>query len=165
MMWWHFRQSNPGGVFHLDNNLCENLFIEASTEEEAIAKAQAMGVYFNGVSEGLDCPCCNDRWDYPDKITEPVEQFAQQLVQRQSFHSPGARIFYSNGLIAEVSMDRVTLDEAMAKEIARLEDFKRWWLHKHQKEPDYYPLSFMMKNSGLWNEFMHDHDPATAWED
>lgn len=23
-----------------------------------------MGCYWNGVSAGIDCPCCGDRWDY-----------------------------------------------------------------------------------------------------
>jgi len=27
-----------------------------------------MGVYFDGVDKGMDCPCCGNRWHLPDKI-------------------------------------------------------------------------------------------------
>jgi len=61
---YEISQNNTGGSFVTDDKLCHRLFIEASSEDEAIAKAEDLGCYWNGVDEGADCPCCGDRW-YP----------------------------------------------------------------------------------------------------
>lgn len=37
--------------------------MEAGSVEEANARAEKIGLYFNGVAEGDDCSCCGDRWD------------------------------------------------------------------------------------------------------
>lgn len=62
---YEFNQNNSGGVFEVDDKVCHRLFIEANNVYEAINKAEELGVYFNGVSKGLDCSCCGDRWDEP----------------------------------------------------------------------------------------------------
>jgi hypothetical protein len=61
---YEISQTNTGGSFVTDDKLCHRLFIEASSEDEAISKAEDLGCYWNGVDEGMDCPCCGDRW-YP----------------------------------------------------------------------------------------------------
>ena len=66
---YEFSQNNSGGSFVTDSKLCHRLFIEAKNEEEAIEIAESLGCYWNGVNEGLDCPCCGDRWyNSPDEI-------------------------------------------------------------------------------------------------
>jgi len=58
-----FRQNNSGGTFDVSDDVAEYVIVEAEDSEEAnfIAKRKA-GIYFDGVSEGLDCSCCGDRW-------------------------------------------------------------------------------------------------------
>lgn len=66
---YEFSQNNSGGSFVTDSKLCHRLFIEAKNEEEAIEIAESLVCYWNGVNEGLDCPCCGDRWyNSPDEI-------------------------------------------------------------------------------------------------
>ena len=62
-MFYEFRQNNSGGYFDVDENLCHRLYIEADTQSEAISKAEELGCYWDGVDNGIDCPCCGDRWD------------------------------------------------------------------------------------------------------
>ena len=62
MSLYQFNQNNSFGVFDVDDKLCHRLFIEANNEEEAVNKAVELGCYFDGVYNGLDCPCCGDRW-------------------------------------------------------------------------------------------------------
>ena len=64
-MFYEFDQNNSGGVFITDNNLCHRLYIEADSIDEAISKAEELGCYWDGVTKGLDCPCCGDRWYQP----------------------------------------------------------------------------------------------------
>lgn len=68
MNFYEFSQNNTGGSFVTDDKLCHRVVIEAASEKEAIQKAEEMGIYFNGVDDGMDCPCCGDRWYTPDKI-------------------------------------------------------------------------------------------------
>ena len=71
MAFFLYRQNNSGGHFVVDDNLSREVAIEADTEEQANDIAEGYGIYFNGVSEGIDCPCCGDRWYSPDEITFP----------------------------------------------------------------------------------------------
>ncbi len=62
MKFYEFSQNNSGGKFAVDSQLCRLLIIEASSEEEAISKAEDLGCYWDGVEKDMDCPCCGDRW-------------------------------------------------------------------------------------------------------
>ena len=68
---YEFNQNNTGGSFATDSELCHRLLIEANSEDEAIFKAESMGVYFNGVENDMDCPCCGDRWYFPSEVEFP----------------------------------------------------------------------------------------------
>jgi hypothetical protein len=68
---YEFTQNNTGGSFVTDFQVCHRLLIEANSAEEANIKAESMGVYFNGVDEGYDCPCCGDRWYGGNEVTFP----------------------------------------------------------------------------------------------
>lgn len=70
---FEFSQNNTGGSFVTDSKLCHRLFIEASSEDEAISKAEDLGCYWNGVDEGYDCECCGDRW-YPSGSFVDLEE-------------------------------------------------------------------------------------------
>lgn len=58
--WFEFNQRNSGGRFYKEMGLM--VFVQAATAEEANARAEVFGVYFDGVRSGSDCPCCGDRW-------------------------------------------------------------------------------------------------------
>lgn len=69
---YEFSQNNSGGIFVTNKTLCHRLFIEANDAQDATEKAESLGVYFNGVASGRDCPCCGDRWyDHPSELTFP----------------------------------------------------------------------------------------------
>ena len=59
MPFFTFYQNNSGGVF---DGPAHYVIVEASDAEEAATRAETVGVYFNGVEDGLDCECCGDRW-------------------------------------------------------------------------------------------------------
>jgi hypothetical protein len=104
MSFFNFRQNNSGGSFDVDETLCGSLYIEADSIEEANEKALELGVYFNGVEDGIDCSCCGDRWHEPydeedesnilyvssydkSKIDEVLKISGSKLLQK-----PGDRI-------------------------------------------------------------------------
>jgi hypothetical protein len=57
-----FWQTNSDGGYILTDRVGIITLVEAPTAEEANAKAQSLGIYFNGVAGGKDCRCCGDRW-------------------------------------------------------------------------------------------------------
>ena len=68
-MFYKLHQNNSGGNHDVTDTLCANLIIEANSEEVALAKAEELGCYWDGVSKGIDCECCGDRWSrYTDGI-------------------------------------------------------------------------------------------------
>lgn len=62
LKWYKFEQNNSGGFFVVNDKLCHRLFIQAENEYMAIKKAEELGCYWYGVDDGIDCPCCGDRW-------------------------------------------------------------------------------------------------------
>lgn len=65
--WFCYRQNNSGGSFCHDPEAGVGIvvFIEANNADQASARAQDIGIYFDGVREGRDCECCGDRWNEP----------------------------------------------------------------------------------------------------
>jgi hypothetical protein len=71
-----YDQNNSGGSFDVDGNLSHRVVIEAESRREASRIAEDLGIYFNGCEEGMDCPCCGDRWyDSPDDLSEMIEKY------------------------------------------------------------------------------------------
>ena len=62
MNWYNFSQNNSGGSFMVNDKVCNELYIEANTFDEAVLKAESLGCYWDGVANGMDCACCGDRW-------------------------------------------------------------------------------------------------------
>ena len=62
MKYYTFNQNNSGGGFHTDEAVAEYVIIQAYSAEDANERAENIGIYFNGVDSGMDCPCCGDRW-------------------------------------------------------------------------------------------------------
>ena len=59
-----FYQNNSGGSFAYSEaaGIDEYVIVEATNCEDANERAEAIGLYFNGVDDGSDCDCCGDRW-------------------------------------------------------------------------------------------------------
>ena len=57
---YSFHQNNSGGYYTLP---AKNIIVkDARDSEHATEIAIAAGMYLNGVSLGMDCDCCGDRW-------------------------------------------------------------------------------------------------------
>ena len=120
MPWFEFTQNNSGGSFDVDDKVCHRMFIEAPTVRVACAMAEDLGVYFDGVDSGRDCPCCGDRWSSPwtdDGLTFPmeysrdrtfanVEEYAQHLADNYGWTTPDYRLFYTDGRVIEGGAQR-----------------------------------------------------------
>lgn len=109
MAWYEWTQNNSGGSFDVDDKITHRLFIEAETKDEAEAKAESIGVYYDGCQSGMDCECCGDRWYEGHELelpyysgAETVEEAAQYLADKYGWCSPDARIFYKDGSVKEV---------------------------------------------------------------
>lgn len=82
---YEFHQNNPGGFF--DKNMPRYLWIEASSKDEACEIAEEHGVYFDGIDEGIDCPCCGDRWYRPwrSMTREEIDESLARLCDPDRF--------------------------------------------------------------------------------
>lgn len=107
---YEFNQNNTGGSFEVNEMVCHRVFIQANNDDEANKIALNMGIYFDGVSGGLDCGCCGDRWhesteydaiefpkEYGNQMFNSIEEYAQNLANNYGGTKPDARIFYADG--------------------------------------------------------------------
>lgn len=64
MAFYEYRQNNSGGGFDFDDEagIAQYVIVEADSARQADAKAQDIGLYFDGIESGSDCSCCGDRW-------------------------------------------------------------------------------------------------------
>ena len=83
LKWYTYHQNNSGGSFDIDRDVDQKVIIQASSASEADDLAQRIGIYFNGVDDGIDCDCCGDRW-YPsswnDEGTNEPEVYGEVVV-------------------------------------------------------------------------------------
>lgn len=63
-----FPQNNSGGFFDHDpdNGIGYTVWVEAVDASHANARAELIGLYFDGCRSGTDCSCCGDRWHEAD---------------------------------------------------------------------------------------------------
>lgn len=64
---YRFRQNNSGGSFDVDDErgIGVYVWVEACDIVHARSRAEGIGIYFDGVADGVDCECCGDRWSAP----------------------------------------------------------------------------------------------------
>jgi hypothetical protein len=82
LKWFTFRQNNSGGRFTVDDDVDVNVIIQANDAAEANELAQRVGIYFNGVNDGIDCECCGDRWSTMwdnDRGTDEPEIYGERV--------------------------------------------------------------------------------------
>lgn len=117
-MFYTYRQNNSGGVFDVDENVKHYVIIEADSAKEADEKAESIGLYFDGVEKGIDCPCCGDRWDKADDPdfgingTEKPEIYgksALKFIKENEFTiwKEEAIVYYKNGKVEVFSPKEV----------------------------------------------------------
>lgn len=86
-----FRQNNSGGSFDHDAALGIGItvFVQAVDASHAEARAELIGLYFNGCADGTDCSCCGDRWSAPweDGAVEP-STYGDSWVPVSEGHEP-----------------------------------------------------------------------------
>ena len=92
-MFYEYWQNNSGGSFDISEMLDAKVWIEADSADEANEIAESIGIYFNGVVEGMDCSCCGDRWS---------EVWETDSVKTDENISYGI-IHYKNGTIKRFS--------------------------------------------------------------
>lgn len=104
-MFYTYGQNNSGGSFDHDPmaGIGYNVCVEADSADEANAKAETIGLYFDGRG---DCPCCGDRWyDVTDSDGEDTPQkWGQPLTGGWGIPS---YIHYKNGTVTSVDSDGV----------------------------------------------------------
>lgn len=61
---YKFSQNNSGGSFDINDEkgIGPIVIIEALNVDDANNRAERIGIYFNGIENGLDCSCCGSRW-------------------------------------------------------------------------------------------------------
>lgn len=64
---YHFSQNNSGGSFDFDEKtgVTHHVIVEAKDADDAVRRAERIGLYWDGVETGEDCSCCGNRWDRP----------------------------------------------------------------------------------------------------
>ena len=94
MKFYEFYQNNSGG--HYQKNMPHKIYIQAPNAEVANSLAEAEGAYFNGVSDGIDCDCCGDRWSKADEFYGVFEE--NQLPRNDKY----VKIVYTTGIFKEL---------------------------------------------------------------
>ena len=99
-----YRQNNPYGrfddmrkVFKADLSVFPvrertSILIRVGYHDIAVVNGSIPEeIYFNGVANGIDCPCCGDRWDERDVYEEVsvyvfdnLEEFSNEAHKMQS---------------------------------------------------------------------------------
>lgn len=83
-MFYTYRQNNSYGVFDVNDDVKHYVIIEANSAKEADEKAERIGLYFDGVKKGRDCPCCGDRWNKADDPDFGIEGTKEPEIWGQS---------------------------------------------------------------------------------
>lgn len=82
MPFYTFQQNNSGGDYNRDRNVDKFVVVEGNDIADIVDKADAIGIYFDGVDLGRDCECCGDRWSAPydsDQLTATPKIYGSVL--------------------------------------------------------------------------------------
>ena len=104
-----YDQNNSGGDFSNfeEEGIGEYVIIEALDELHANARAEDIGIYFDGRYKGQDCYCCGDRWlrakeedgdDVPSIFGEPLDDRAKSRFDDFCF------VHYLDGSIEKIKL-------------------------------------------------------------
>ena len=106
-MFYEFSQNNSGGVFDHDEKrgIGHYVIVEADDWNDANDKAERIGIYFDGCANGMDCPCCGNRWSpmWEGTKGDPVPSHYGQPLRNYKdtwgiiWENDGVFIHYKNG--------------------------------------------------------------------
>lgn len=95
MAFYTFVQNNSGGVFA---DPAHYVIVEADSADEANIRAQDLGIYFDGISEGHDCECCGDRWhEVTSAYAEEKPMVYNNTAQEAASCGDNILIVYADG--------------------------------------------------------------------
>ena len=101
-------QINSGGNFDVRtfDGIAHFVIVEANNAKHANKRAKEIGLYFNGVRKGIDCPCCGDRWSKQSKgYSEPcINDCPAHLYERSHFFKYRCFVHYLNGDVKEIEL-------------------------------------------------------------
>jgi hypothetical protein len=97
LKWFRFSQNNSGGSFVVNENVCEEVFIQATSAREAISKAEEF------CDNSDSCSCCGDRWglwvDDSDGHDLPTVYGKTIYEEAPSMFREEARLHYYDGRV------------------------------------------------------------------
>jgi hypothetical protein len=101
-----FHQNNSGGNFVINDKVANYVIVEATGVLDAQYRAENIGLYFDGVENGLDCSCCGDRWSRPYGLGDPEPMIYDQPLEEAKaiFSEPGdpyAYVYYMDGTVSK----------------------------------------------------------------
>lgn len=102
-MFHSYAQNNSCGSLTVNDEVANFVFIEADDSDQADEIACKIGIYFNGVDDGLDCECCGDRWyssgsegeAEPKIYGESIAEYRDVLNTKVG--EPYAHVYYKDG--------------------------------------------------------------------
>jgi len=80
-----YNQNCSGGNFIENESIGRVVVIQADNLDDANHKAVSIGIYFDGVTEDLDCRCCGDRWSAVPEVFNRLEDY---LESDERFYCP-----------------------------------------------------------------------------
>ena len=98
MPWYHFSQNNSGGSFTINKNVAEEVFIEAQNVYTANNLGLIIGLYFDGVEQGIDCKCCGSRW-YRTKEEISIADMMEYIYKYLPEYSKTLRVHCLDGTV------------------------------------------------------------------
>ncbi|MBB3004412.1 hypothetical protein FHX57_006794 [Paraburkholderia tropica] len=102
LKWFRFGQNNSGGYFVEDENVCEDVYVQARSAEEAIAKAETF------CDNSDSCPCCGDRWSFwvddSDGTDEPMRYGEPVRTLTKGLYSTKAKLHHFDGTIETIKL-------------------------------------------------------------
>lgn len=103
LLFYTYSQNNSGGRFVINEDIKNYVIIQAHNENEANDKATDIGIYFDGVEKGIDCPCCGNRWERADETNGKAQPslFGKNVLKDKFKYIFGGKeefiIYYADG--------------------------------------------------------------------
>lgn len=128
MPFFTYNQNNSGGGFEVneERGISHYVIIEADDADAADARAEKIGLYFDGAADGPDCPCCGDRWyrawsgegsDVPSIYGTPLHdiEFTTEwrdepnVLEKWIFWAPEVYVHFADGRIQAYGLPRKSI--------------------------------------------------------
>jgi len=107
-----YNQNNSGGSYSNfeKEGIAEYVIIEAFDDIHANARAEDIGIYFDGCYNGQDCSCCGDRWvrTEDEDGTDVPSIFGETLGDRvKSRFNEFCFVHYLDGKIEKIELKKL----------------------------------------------------------